>query len=369
MRVVVAPDKFKGVLGAAAAAAAIADGLQIGAPHAAVDLAPMADGGEGTLDVLVDARAGQRRIIRATGPLGEPVEATIGLLDGASTAVIELAALAGYSLVPAERRNPLKTTTYGVGEAIRAAVESGVERITLAIGGSATVDGGTGLMQALGLSFLDQRGRRIEDMMSGGDLERIDRVAWDRPPDGLEHVEFTVACDVLNPLCGPNGAARVFGPQKGADKAAVERLERGLAHWDGVLATLTGVSHRDEPGTGAAGGAALPLTALLGARLMPGVDLVAEAHGLQSRIVGAELAVTGEGRLDAQSLMGKVVGAVGRMCRAADVSCVAIVGAAGEGADACMDVLDRYYPLNGPLERTAELLREKAAAVGRELLA
>ncbi len=367
MRIVVAPDKFKGVLSAPAAAEAIAAGIARCAKGADIDTMPMADGGEGTLDILVKARQGQRRLIRATGPLGEPIEAPIGLVDGASAAVIELATLAGYSLVPPERRDPLRTTTYGVGEAIRAAVETGVERITLAIGGSATVDGGAGMMQALGLVYLDERGRRIEDMVAGGDLERIDRAVWERPPEGLEHVEFTVACDVLNPLCGERGAARVFAPQKGADAASVARLERGLAHWDEVLARIAGVSHADEPGMGAAGGAALPLASLLGARLVPGVDLVAQAYDLQSRVVGAELTITGEGRLDGQSLMGKVVGAVGRLCQGADVPCVAIVGAAGEGADSCLEVLDRYYVLEGPMERTAELLEQRAEEVAREL--
>ncbi len=368
MRVVIAPDSFKGSLDARSAAAAIAEGVRRVARRAELVVKPMADGGEGTLDILVDAGGGVRRSVRATGPLGEPVEGPVGLVRHATAAVIEAASFAGYALVPPERRDPLKTTTYGIGRAIRAAIETGVEEVVLCLGGSATVDGGAGLMQALGLKLMDDAGRRLPAGVGGGDLARIRYLAWDETPEWSEQLRFTVACDVLNPVCGPNGAARVFGPQKGADAAAVAKLEQGLSHWADLLEQTSGRRVRNEPGTGAAGGIALPLLALANASVTPGVDLVIEANGLANEIDGAELMITGEGRLDRQSMMGKVVGTVGRLARSAHVSCVAIVGATGEGVEACEMVLDRYYTLDCPLEETRERLVETAARVATELL-
>lgn len=368
MRVVIAPDSFKGVLDARRVAQAMADGVRRARPPAEITAVPMADGGEGTLDVLVDAAGGNRRRMQARGPMGDPVEVTVGLIHQASTAVIELASVAGYTLVPAPRRDPLAASTYGLGETIRAAVDMEIEEIILAVGGSATVDGGAGMMQALGMTMLDAAGRTIATPVGGGQLAAIARFVWDRPPENFENVQFTIACDVLNPACGPNGAATVFGPQKGADPDGVRRLEKGLAHWADLLEAAAGRAIRHEPGTGAAGGVALPLLALANAALVPGVDLVSEATGLAGLVGGADLVITGEGRLDRQSMMGKVVGAVGRMSRAADVPCVAIVGAAGDGAEACLEVIDRFVTLDAPLEQTATRLAEAAGRVAAELL-
>ncbi len=394
MRIIVAPDSFKGVLDARSAAQAIADGIHRARPHAEVAIVPMADGGEGTLDALLNALTGNRRVVRATGPLGDPVEATIGLINHASTAVIELASVAGYTLVPADRRDPLKTTTFGLGEIIRTVIDCGIEEIIIALGGSATVDGGVGMMQALGMTFLDNAGRvmparqkgtgtsrdsflvRLGDRqpgaspllprgLAGGDLLKISRFAWDQPPDNIEHAQFTIACDVLNPACGPSGAAAVFGPQKGADADGVRLLEQGLSHWADLLEGAGGRVVRNEPGTGAAGGAALPLLALTHAAIIPGVDLVSESHGLADMIAGADLVITGEGRLDRQSLMGKVVGAVGRMSRAAGVRCVALVGTTGPGADECLSLLDRFETLDAPLDQTERRLAEAAEQLVR----
>ena len=368
MRVVVATDSFKGVLDAPSAARAMANGVRQAVPGVDIDLAPMADGGEGTLDVLVDAASGRRRRLQVSGPLGDPTEVSVGLIHHASTAVVELASAVGYTLIPAERRNPLKTSTFGLGEVLRAAIESDIENIILALGGSATVDGGTGLMQALGMMFVDRAGREIPPPITGGDLVRIHRYLWVSPPENIENIQFTIACDVLNPACGPNGAATVFGPQKGADAAGVEILDRGLSHWADLLENTCRCDIRNEPGTGAAGGVAMPLIALTDAALVPGVDLVSEAVGLATMIGNADLVLTGEGRLDRQSLMGKVVGAVGRMCKAADVPCVAIVGTTGDGADACLDVIDRYEALDAPLPDTESRLIEAAARLALEML-
>lgn len=368
LNVVVCPDSFKGSLAARQAAEAIARGVKLARPEATLHIVPMADGGEGTLDVLVDAERGNRRRVLAHDPLNRPVEAMVGLIRRATTAVIELANVAGFALVSAEERNPLKTTTIGLGELLRAAIESGVEEIILGVGGSATIDGGAGMMQALGLSLIDRAGRIMPHGAAGGDLPEISYFVWDRPPEGLETVHITIASDVLNPICGPNGAAAVFGPQKGADAAAVRLLDTALSHWADLLEASSGRVLRDEPGSGAAGGVALPLMALCNANLTPGVDLVSEALGLASRIADADLVITGEGRIDRQSMMGKVVGAVGRMCRVADVPCVAIVGASGEGAEECMSVLDRIFTLDSPFEKTEARLVEVGESAARELL-
>lgn len=367
-RVVVAPCSFKGVLTARQAGEAIALGIRRARPEARIDVVPMADGGEGTLDVLVDAEKGNRRRVAAHGPLGEPIEAPVGLIRHATTAVIELASIAGYAMVSAGGRDPLKTSTFGVGEVIRTAVDSEIEEIILTLGGSATVDGGAGMMQALGMIFFDREGRLMDSPVAGGDLIRIGRISWDHPPANIENVQFTIATDVLNPACGPKGAAAVFGPQKGADAEGVRVLEAGLSNWADLLEAICRRRIRDDPGTGAAGGVALPLLAMSSAMIVPGVDLVAEATGLAAKITGADLVITGEGCLDRQSMMGKAVGAVGRMCRAVDVRCVAIVGKTGEGVEECRAVLDRWYALDAPLDRTEGRLIEVAEQLAVENL-
>jgi len=368
VRVVIAPDSFKSAVTAAQAADAMARGVAAASRDIDIDQAPMADGGEGTLDVLLDARDGQRREVETQGPLGDPFVATVGLLDRATRAVIEVAGAAGFARVPADRRDPLVTSTHGLGVVIHRAIETGADEVLLCLGGSATVDGGAGMMQALGLLLLDDLGRVIPAPIGGGDLLRIRRVVWDKPPEHLHDIRITLASDVLNPACGPNGAAAVFAPQKGADEAAVKKLEACLEHWCSLLETLSGRDLHDEPGTGAAGGIALPLLALTQAQLFPGVDLVAEAIGLPERLSDADLVITGEGCLDRQSMMGKVVGAVGRMARSADVSCVAIVGTTGPGAEDCRSVLDNYWTLDAPIEQTAHRLVNVAREVVEKCL-
>lgn len=368
IRVIACPDSFKGTLNATAAAQAIASGVQRTRPDAETIPVPMADGGEGTLDAILNAERGNRRRVAAHGPLGDPVEAPVGLIRGASVAVVELACVSGYALVPPELRDPLRTTTYGLGEVVRAAVESDVDEIILAVGGTATVDGGTGMMQALGLKLYDANGRLLADGIGGGQLRDIARFVWDNPPEGLERVRFTIACDVLNPACGVNGAAAVFGPQKGADAGGVQTLDAGLAHWADLLEQATERRLRDEPGTGAAGGVALPLLAMCNAVMVPGVDLVSQMVDLSGRISDADLVLTGEGRLDAQSMMGKVVGAIGRMCCVAEVPCAAIVGAKGDGWEECLRVLDRVYTLDAPMEQTRVRIEQVAATATDELL-
>lgn len=367
MRILIATDKFKGTLSAQTAAEAIADGLYAAArkrkPPTDLDvrLHPMADGGDGTLECLLTAWGGRRQQTTANGPFGEPVQALIGLVNDATTAIVESALVIGHALVPEGQRDPLTASSFGLGQVLRAVMETGVENILIGLGGTATVDGGAGMMQALGLRLIDAAGRDLPAPIGGGRLRDIDGIAWHDPPANLESVQFTLAVDVLNPLCGEHGAARVFGPQKGADVRGVEILDAGLAHWADVLCSATSRDLRNEPGTGAAGGIALPLLALANATITPGVDLVIEAHRLADTIGSADLVVTGEGRLDGQSLMGKVVGAIARMAHSTGVPCVALVGALGPGEEQFDSLNLRRVVIGGLIEETADRLFDAAA--------
>jgi glycerate 2-kinase len=322
--VVVAPAAFKGALSASGAARAIAAGIQRAAPGAEVRLVPVADGGEGTLDALVTARGGRRRATAVADPLGRPVEAAIGELPG-HICVIELAQASGYERVGSDERDPERTSTYGTGQQLRMALDLGAERIILGLGGSATNDGGMGLVRALGVRFLDADGRELAGI--GADLGRVCAIDASGRDPRLEDVEILVACDVTNPLHGPDGAAIVFGPQKGADPAAVRRLDAGLVNFSEVIADATGIDIAGLPGAGAAGGAAGGIVALLGGTLTAGAALVLDAAGLSDQLAGAELCITGEGRLDGQSMHGKAVSAVAAAARDAGVACIAVAGA------------------------------------------
>jgi len=302
------------------------------------------------------------------------VTATWGMLgDDTQTAVIEMAAASGLALVPRDRRNPMLTTTYGTGELIRTAIEAGARRLIVGIGGSATTDGGAGAAQALGVRFLDRAGRVILEPMSGGrlnDIARIDKAGMKNCP-----ATVLVACDVDNPLCGPRGAAAVYGPQKGATPEQVQRLDRGLAHLAELIERDLGKNVRDFPGAGAAGGLGAGLVAFLGAHLDRGIGLMMKAVRFAERIRGADLIITGEGRLDRQSMMGKVIAGVGRAGQAASVPVVALVGCVGEGAETALEVLRGYYPIHPPgtplaeaLARTPEALAATAARVLTEAL-
>ncbi|HUN81637.1 MAG TPA: glycerate kinase [Phycisphaerae bacterium] len=368
MRVVIAPDSFKTALDAASVARCMAEGVRRARPDAEIVEIPMADGGEGTLEVLVNSARGNRRRVAAHDPLGRPIQVTVGLINQAATAVIELAQVSGYGLVPPDKRDPLITSTVGLGEVIRAVLDAEIEDAILAVGGSATVDGGAGMMQALGLDYFDRHGHAIEPPCGGGKLVEIERFIWDEPPAGLDTIRLTVACDVLNPACGPHGAAVVFGPQKGASPEAVRLLDEGLSHWAELLEHACGRPLRNEPGTGAAGGVALPLLAFTSAVLVPGVDLVAEAVGLAGAIGDADLVLTGEGCVDGQSLMGKVVGAVARMSRSAAVPCVAICGKKGPGSEQIAELLDDLFTLDAPIEETQCRLKDVAQSVAAAMI-
>ncbi|MBE3598627.1 MAG: glycerate kinase [Limnochordaceae bacterium] len=374
-RVVVAPDSFKGSASAREVAEAIARGLSRAMPGLSVETVPMADGGEGTVEALVEATGGRYVTETVTGPLGEPVEARFGMLGDGQTAVIEMAAASGLPLVPASRRNPLVTTTYGTGQLMRAALDAGATRILIGIGGSATVDGGAGMAQALGARLLDAEGHPID--FGGGALDRLARIDLSSIDPRLRSTTILVACDVRNPLVGPEGAAAVFGPQKGATPAMVRTLDDNLRHLAAVIRRDLGVDVAHLAGAGAAGGLGAGLVAFCGAHLQPGVELVIQAVGLERRLQGADLAVTGEGSLDRQTPFGKTPAGVGRLARRLGIPAIALVGAIGEGVDdAVLDAcgLDSVFsivpgpmPLDEAIRGAHRLLEQAAWRLGRWL--
>ncbi|GAB3086635.1 glycerate kinase [Nocardioides zeae] len=327
-RVVVAPDSFKGSATAAEVAEAMAAGVRAalgvpGAPEADVRVVPFADGGEGTLDGLLGAWRSTPRVVRATDALGRPVEARWGRAPDGAVAVVEAAEANGLPQVSDVRLQPLAATTRGVGTVVRAALATGCPELLLCIGGSATTDGGAGLLRELGVRFLDADGRDLPD--GGGALGRLDRIDASGLDPRAAAVRWRIACDVRNPLVGERGAAAVFGPQKGAGPADVRVLDAGLRRLAAALLEATGVDVADLPGAGAAGGLPAGLHALLGAELAPGGELVADAVGLADLVADADLVLTGEGRLDGQSFHGKVVDTVRRLTPA-HVPVVAVAG-------------------------------------------
>jgi glycerate kinase len=328
MRVLVAPDKFRGTLTAAQAARAVAAGWRRARPDDEVVEVPMADGGEGTLDALVEALEGERHRARVHGPLGDPVDAEYGIVPGPAgvTAVVEMARASGLALIGEARRDPKRTTTWGTGELILAAMASDPVEVIVCIGGSATNDGGAGLAQALGVRLLDSRGGEIGQ---GGeallDLDRIDLSGLG--PD-VRRTRFLVACDVDSPLTGPQGASVVYGPQKGAGPEDVLLLDRALGHLASVVFRDLGLDVRDLPGGGAAGGLGAGLVAFLGAHLRPGIELVMDAVAMRPRLDATDLVVTGEGKLDEQSLHGKVPAGVIEAAHAAGVPAIVLCGRA-----------------------------------------
>jgi glycerate 2-kinase len=324
----VAPDKFRGTLTAEEAAAAVARGWRRTRPGDALDLVPLADGGEGTLEALVAALSGELRTVEVTGPLGEAVEAPFGLASSAGDAmgIVEMSRASGLELVPENRRDPKVTTTRGTGELILAACRAGARRVVVCIGGSATNDGGSGMAQALGVRLVDGGGRDLPP--GGAALQRLDRIDIGRLAPELRRARFLVASDVDNPLVGPEGASAVYGPQKGATPQDVELLDRALTHYAEVVRRDVGVDVRDVPGAGAAGGLGAALIAFLRADLRPGVEVVMEAVEFRKRMSGVDLVITGEGKLDKQSLRGKTPAGVVAAARELGVPVAIVCGQA-----------------------------------------
>lgn len=369
MKIVIAPDSYKESLSALEVAEAIEKGFKYHFPDAEYVKIPMADGGEGTVQSLVDATDGE--IIRktVTGPLGDPVEAFFGILGNQRTAVIEMAAASGLHLVPQEKRNPLQTTTRGTGELISAALDYGVDHIIIGIGGSATNDGGAGMAKALGIRLNDRNGMEIgEGGGSLGELASIDHTHLD---PRLVNVSIEVACDVDNPLTGERGASAIFGPQKGATPTMVKQLDRNLDHYADIIARELGKNIKDVAGAGAAGGLGAGLLAFLPSVLKRGVDIVIDATGLAEMVEDADLVITGEGKIDHQTIFGKTPIGVAKTAKKFEVPVVGIAGNLGKdsqvvhdhGIDAIFSIVPGVVVLDDAFKHAAEYVERTAANI------
>ena len=371
MKIIIAPDSFKDSLSAEGVAQAIAEGLAQVWPDAQLVQCPMADGGEGTVDAVLAACNGELRRQAVRGPLGDTVEARWGWLANSRTAIIEMAEASGLQLVPPGQRDACSSSTFGTGELIRAALDLGAERIILAIGGSATNDGGAGAMQALGvqLSDADQQALAPGGLALAG-LAQINLANLD---PRLAQVRFEIAADVNNPLCGPQGASAIFGPQKGASAEQVQQLDAALGHFADHCAKALPRDVRDEPGSGAAGGLGFAAKAFLGAQFRAGVEVVAELVGLDAAVRDADLVITGEGRFDAQTLRGKTPFGVARIARNHSVPVIVIAGTLGDGyehmyahgVNAAFALPSGPMSLEQACSEAPRLLRERAADIAR----
>ncbi|MEE4697912.1 glycerate kinase [Pseudomonas alliivorans] len=371
MKIVIAPDSFKDSLSAQAVANAIASGLAEVWPDAELVKCPMADGGEGTIEALLDACQGQWMSAQVSGPLGDRLEAHWGWLAQSRTAIIEMAMASGLQLLTLTQRDACLTSTAGTGQLISAALDAGAQRVILAIGGSATNDGGSGMISALGARFLDRDDRPLP---GGGlalaDLARIDLSGLD---PRLAGVRVEIAADVDNPLCGPNGASHIFGPQKGASPDQVLALDAALAHFADHSARTLGHDLRDSPGSGAAGGMGFAAKAYLNASFRAGVEVVADLTGLEQALRGADLVITGEGRFDAQTLRGKTPLGVARVAKRQQVPVIVLAGTLGEGYEQLYQhgISAAFALTSGPMDlekacrEAPRLLHERARDVAR----
>lgn len=371
MKVICAPNAFKECLSATDAARAMARGVRAASPGAEVDVCPVADGGDGTLEALLAGTTGTYREAEVLDPLGRPRKASWGLLGNDSrSAGIEMAAASGLALLCQAERDPTRATSFGTGQLIAAALDSGARDIILGIGGSATCDGGAGCLQPLGARFFDTTGRELTHPLAGGDLANVGRIDLSGFHPHLRHTPITIACDVTNPLTGPAGAAAVYAPQKGATPQQVKKLEYGLQHWADLLRRDVGVDVEHLPGAGAAGGLGAALVACAGAKLLPGVELVLRVLDFDRRVAACDLCLTGEGRLDAQTLSGKACLGVAQAAARHGVPTVALVGQLEHGAAeffrgvlADIHVIGAGLPPDESLRRAADLLAQTAARV------
>jgi len=370
MKIVIAPDSFKGSVSSAAACEAIAEGIRRVLPKAQIVSIPMADGGEGTVDALVQSTGGGVRTVRVTGPLGAPVDAAYGILGAIEskdksktmTAVIEMSAAAGLTLVPRKKRNPLHTTTHGVGQLIRDALDQGCRDFIIGIGGSGTNDGGTGMAQALGVRFLDQNQNEITDPMTGERMGRVDSIDITQLDSRIAESNFVVACDVQNPLLGPTGATRTYGPQKGADAEKLEILENNMTHIITQIEKLVGKTIRNIPGTGAAGGIGASLIAFTDAKLQSGVDIVLRYSHFGDHAARADLIFTGEGRIDGQTVYGKTIAGVATAAQKLNIPVIALAGTIVPDAHKVLDIgVSAYLPITfGPITLEKAILNAHA---------
>ncbi len=344
MKAVVAIDSLKGSLSSMEAGNAIAEGIYRADAEAKVEVRPLADGGEGTVDALVQGMNGSLRKVRVTGPLGDKVDAAYGIIEEAKMAVIEMSVAAGITLVPDEKKNPLFTTTYGVGEMIRDAIEKGCRKFVVGIGGSATNDGGIGMLQALGYDFLNSKGNAVPYGAKG--LEDLAEIRKEHVLPELAQCEFKVACDVTNPLCGPLGASAVYGPQKGATPEMVREMDQWLADYAKLAANCSERADAEHPGTGAAGGLGFAFLTFTNAVLESGIKIVLEETKLEQYIQDADIVITGEGRLDGQTAMGKAPVGVAKLAGKYKIPVLAFAGSVTKDARKCNEEgIHAFFPI------------------------
>ena len=373
MKIVIAPDSYKESLTALEVAMEIEAGFRTVFPHAEYIRLPMADGGEGTVAAMVAATGGTLVQVDVTGPLGEPVKACYGLTGDGTTAVVEMAAASGLALVAPHLRNPLKTTTWGTGELIKAALDAGVSHLIIGIGGSATNDGGAGMLQALGVRLQDHAGREIG--FGGGQLANLAHIDISGLDPRLKACRIEAACDVNNPLTGPKGASAVFGPQKGATPEMVARLDANLVRYAGLISRDLGLQVETVPGAGAAGGTGAALLAFLGAQLRPGIDIIMEAVGLEAHVRDADLVITGEGRIDSQTIHGKTPVGVARMAKRHGKPVIGIAGCLAAdagvvheyGIDAVFSVLSQVASVEEAMTHAAANVRTASRNIAATL--
>lgn len=361
--IILAPDSFKESLTAQQVCVAMQAGLEQVFPAARYVHVPMADGGEGTVQSLVDATGGTVRRAWVTGPLGGSVEAAFGILGDGETAVIEMAAASGLELVPAADRDVRRATTYGTGELISVCLDQGVRRLVLGLGGSATNDGGAGMAQALGAHLLDASGRLLP--LGGAALAKLARIDVSGLDPRLRNCAIEVASDVTNPLCGPTGASAVYGPQKGATPTDVTELDAALENYADIVRRDLGRSVGQVPGSGAAGGLGAGLLAFTQARISSGIDIVIRLTGLVDHVAEANLVLTGEGRMDGQTRFGKTPFGVASVARAAGTPVIGIAGSVGEGVEELAEYFDAIIPVIGRVAPLSEVLAEAASNVER----
>ncbi|AZO96590.1 glycerate kinase [Halocella sp. SP3-1] len=362
MRVMIAPDSFKGSLTALEVANHIKKGILKVFPNAEVLKVPMADGGEGTVQSLVDATDGEIIVKDVTGPLGDKVAASFGILGNGKTAVIEMATASGLPLVPEDKADPSITTTYGTGELIKHALDQGIKELIIGIGGSATNDAGVGMAQALGASFRDEDG--LEIGFGGGELDKIKEIDLSNLDKRIKEININVACDVTNPLYGPEGAAYIYGPQKGADQKMVELLDKNLRYFAEVVKKSLNIDLQSIPGAGAAGGLGAGLFAFLKAELKSGVDIVLEANKFEEKLSGVNLVITGEGKIDGQTVQGKTPVGVAKKAKEKNIPVIAVAGMVAEsaeevyqaGIDTCFSITQRPLTLEEAMNKSGEWL-------------
>jgi glycerate kinase len=366
MKIVVAPDSFKGSLTAIEVSVAIEQGIREVFPEAEVIKIPMADGGEGTVQCLINATGGKILEEKVIGPLGDKVLAHYGFLGDKKTAVIEMAAASGLTLVPENKRNPLITTTYGTGQLIKAALDQGYRKMIIGIGGSATNDGGAGMAQALGVKLLDQEGKEVG--FGGGELKKIVKIDISCMDNRLSDTKVLVASDVNNPLCGPQGASRIYGPQKGATPEVIEELDKSLAFFAELIKRDLNKEVKDIPGAGAAGGLGAGLMAFLNAELRPGIEIIIEAVKLEQAIKDADLVITGEGKIDSQTIYGKAPIGVAKIAKKYNVPVVAVAAIIEEDSQIFQSYgIDTLIQISEPPMRLSEIKAKKICLIKRSI--